>query len=669
MAKALPFRQVHLDFHTSPDIPEVGAGFDAAAYVATLTTAHVESVNTFAKCHHGFSYYETRVGRKHPNLRRDLLGEQFRACKAAGLGVVIYVSVGWDERAAFDHADWRQVQPDGTFFCALGRNLEAAWSYLCLGSAYLDELEAQVAELAALFPSADGFWLDIVRQTECCCSWCRRGMRAAGLDWLEASQRRDYQQGVLATYFERIGRAARSVRPDMPVFHNQGHIGRGDRRKLAHDSHLEIESLPTGGWGYDHFPVSARYADTLGKPFLGMTGKFHTVWGEFGGYKHPNALRYECAVMLAHGARCSVGDQLDPVGRLDDSTYRLIGTAFAEVAAREPWCVDASPCADVAVLSSQAVNHPGETRTEFRNCPEDDGAARMLLETHRQFAVIDTHARFEDYALLVLPDRVRLTPELAARLGAYVSGGGRLLLSAASGLSIDRPEFAIDLGVSYMGPSPFKPDFVLPDPGLRPPFCDSPFVLRGGSQRVQPTTGRVLAQVFDPYFNRTPDHFNGHQHTAARHEPSGFAAAVAGAGTVYVAHPVFSEYRELGQVYLREYVNRLIGLLLGERDSVRTNLPSTARVTLRHQPARRRYVLHLLHATPVLRGQTILGPLEVIEDLPPLVDVSVSLKLPHQVTAVSLVPQQLSLPFRIEDGRVVFGVDRFSCHQMVELAY
>jgi len=41
-----------------------------------------------------------------------------------------------------------------------------------------------------------------------------------------------------------------------------------------------------------------------------MTGKFHTMWGEFGGYKHPNALSYECSLMLAYCAGCSIGDQL-----------------------------------------------------------------------------------------------------------------------------------------------------------------------------------------------------------------------------------------------------------------------------------------------------------------------------------------------------------------------
>jgi hypothetical protein len=72
---SLPTRQVHLDFHTSPHVPGVGAEFDAAAFIGTLQAARVNSITIFAKCHHGYSYYPTTIGTPHPHLRRDLLGE------------------------------------------------------------------------------------------------------------------------------------------------------------------------------------------------------------------------------------------------------------------------------------------------------------------------------------------------------------------------------------------------------------------------------------------------------------------------------------------------------------------------------------------------------------------------------------------------------------------
>lgn len=37
----LPQRQIHLDFHTSPAIPAVGADFDAREFARTMKRAHV----------------------------------------------------------------------------------------------------------------------------------------------------------------------------------------------------------------------------------------------------------------------------------------------------------------------------------------------------------------------------------------------------------------------------------------------------------------------------------------------------------------------------------------------------------------------------------------------------------------------------------------------------
>ena len=54
-------RQIHLDFHTSPLIPDVGAEFDPDEFVSTLKEARVNSINIFAKCHHGMCYYLTKL--------------------------------------------------------------------------------------------------------------------------------------------------------------------------------------------------------------------------------------------------------------------------------------------------------------------------------------------------------------------------------------------------------------------------------------------------------------------------------------------------------------------------------------------------------------------------------------------------------------------------------
>ena len=49
----LRYRQIHLDFHTSELIPDIGAQFDAKRFAGVLSAASVDSVTLFATCHHG----------------------------------------------------------------------------------------------------------------------------------------------------------------------------------------------------------------------------------------------------------------------------------------------------------------------------------------------------------------------------------------------------------------------------------------------------------------------------------------------------------------------------------------------------------------------------------------------------------------------------------------
>jgi hypothetical protein len=49
----MPFRQVHLDFHTSEKIPNVGSMFQPEEFVRTLLKAKINRITCFARCHHG----------------------------------------------------------------------------------------------------------------------------------------------------------------------------------------------------------------------------------------------------------------------------------------------------------------------------------------------------------------------------------------------------------------------------------------------------------------------------------------------------------------------------------------------------------------------------------------------------------------------------------------
>ena len=62
----LRFRQVHLDFHTSECIGNIGKAFDKNEWQQKLLDACVDSITCFSLCHHGWSYHPTEVGKTHP---------------------------------------------------------------------------------------------------------------------------------------------------------------------------------------------------------------------------------------------------------------------------------------------------------------------------------------------------------------------------------------------------------------------------------------------------------------------------------------------------------------------------------------------------------------------------------------------------------------------------
>jgi hypothetical protein len=93
----LRYRKIHLDFHTSPNIAGIGERFDKKRWQETLQAAAVDSITLFSKCHHGWSYHPTSVGKIHPHLNFDLLRAQYDATKEAGINAPVYLSAGFDQ--------------------------------------------------------------------------------------------------------------------------------------------------------------------------------------------------------------------------------------------------------------------------------------------------------------------------------------------------------------------------------------------------------------------------------------------------------------------------------------------------------------------------------------------------------------------------------------------
>ena len=409
MPDFLRYRQIHLDFHTSEQLTDIGGEFDAAAWAQQLVDAHVDSITCFARGHHGMIFYDTQANpeRRHPHLQCNLLAEQIEAAHARNIRLPIYTTVQWDYYTAQHEPQWLQIAADGSIQGQ--RPYEAGfYAKLCLNTPYVDFLKAHVDEMFTLLPAVDGLFFDIVQDQDCSCSACRQEMLARGIDPSCDAARQAFGQEVTDRFKRAMSAHVRAHSRDSTIFYNSGHVGPRQRTTGDTYSHWELESLPSGGWGYMHFPLSQRYARTTGHDSLGMTGKFHTSWGDFQSYKNAEALQFECFQMLALNAKCSIGDQLHPTGRLDQATYDLVGPVYRDVARKEPWCRGARALTDIGVFTLEEFT--GERLTA-----ETVAAVRMLQEGGHQFDVVDSETSWDGYRLLILPDAVTLDEKLGAQ--------------------------------------------------------------------------------------------------------------------------------------------------------------------------------------------------------------------------------------------------------------
>lgn len=664
----LRFRQIHLDFHTGPAIPGVAAAFDADEFADTLAKAHVNSVTAFARCHHGYLYYDSQVhaARIHPSLtNHNLLLEQIEACHRRGIRVPIYTTIQWDQYTADRHRDWLCIDENGREYGTpplqpgFYRNLDV------FHPGYRQFLRDHVKEMLETLP-VDGFFFDICQVCPSTAAHWIEAMDHAGLDPADATQRTAFARRVMDEWQLELTALIRGYNSDCTIFYNSGHVGPRHRPSAAAYSHYELESLPSGGWGYLHFPQSMRYARTLGKACLGMTGKFHTSWGDFSSYKNEPALQFECFNMLALGAQCSVGDQLPPSGQLDPYTYELIGAVYAEVEAKEPWCVGTQPVSEIAVFTPEAFL---DRRSDFvaggeRDQPAAMGAVRMLQELRLQFDLVDDHSDLSGYRLIILPDIIPVDDALAARLQGFIDAGGAILASYASGIAPGSRRMNLPaLGVEVTGEAEFSPDFLVPgglvDDGLWP----TGYVMYRRALAVSPQAGTtVLAGTEVPYHNRTWRTFCSHRHTPNSGQPGG-PAIVANGRCIYFAHPVFSMYQDNAPSWCKQLVANAISLVM-PAPVVEVDGPSTLLCALNDQPAESRQVLHLLHYVPERRCQEF----DIIEDIIPLYNVAVRVRCEDAPKSVRLVPSGEALAFEHDGTRASFVVPELYGHAMIEIA-
>ena len=289
------------------------------------------------------------------------------------------------------------------------------------------------------------------------------------------------------------------------------------------------------------------------------------------------------------------------------------------------------------------------------------GALRILQEGHHQFDVVDADNDWSQYKVLILPDKISLDAKLQQKVQNYLDAGGALIASCRS--CTDREtesRFTLDaIPATLQGDAPFSPDFVMPGEMLAEGIPQSPQVMYDQAVAVAPATdATILADVWQPYFNRTWDHFCSHAQTPPDRKAD-YPAVIRRGNVIYFAHPIFSMYASHGCRTYRQLMLNALNLLLPE-PLVTTEAPSTAHITLLQQVAEKRYILHVLHYIPERRCAAV----PQVEERLPLFNVRVGVKIAVPEN-IYLAPSRESIPYEVADGRVWITIPEVNGHAMV----
>lgn len=701
----------------------VGAGYTLSVMDAKARAEAVRHGVTLSEM--GFvdpfyAYYDSKLlTRRNPHVPPGRLAAELAEYKRLGVRVLGVYPPTLQAEVYEAHPDWRRVATDTTDVPQIDLKRFPHGGMLCPLGPYGDFFIDVLAEILTTFPDVAAFSFDGLHHGGFCyCRHCRDNYRAeAGAAIPKADLNdpafRRYQRWAdrrLERLVERMQRRLKAVKPDVALVTwttNAGRFGhflslpRNMPARLnllfdAPDQELWLDETNRGHSIVPAFGAAYAWAVTghrvaFSEPYLMSHGN------PYGNDSFPaHEVERRMLLCVAHGCRPSIA--VAQPARLQAGVYR----AMDAVQRRKPWLTRARPARWAALLMSDDTRTfygRSAGRVEERYLAHTFGTFRACVEEHLPTALVNdwdlTADGLRGYAVLLLPNAACLDDRQAEAVRAFVRAGGGVVASLDAslfdGTGDPRPNFALAdvFGVDYRGlpeTAPAKKDDLdenfaraLPpdywekrrgvfDARLTPgSFLAAgklagyvgldPVTFRGPAVRVRPRAGATVAATLGPKGGP------GETFPAVVTNRFGAGRAVylgAGFDAAYYLYPY--PYQRL---ILREAVRWAAGDV---PQPVTVEAPMCVHATPLRQRVGTgdRLVVHLFNDLNTTAGHA--HPADDVplrEEVVPIPDVRVTIRVPEGVTRVRLEPDGLDLPTAAAGGGVTVVVPRLEVHAMV----
>lgn len=431
--------------HINDDREVYLSEFDAKSYFDCLQKAHIQSPMIYLQSHTGLCNYPTKVAKTHAKMRGDNNGikQLVGMCKAAGLKVVGYYSLIFNNVAADMHPGWEMRYSDGSTWRDKGQRYG-----LCCpnNSEYRAFVKENIRELAKYYNDLDGIFYDMPYwEVPCKCEACKKRYKEeTGRDLPEKDDLSDEnmmlfvkkRQEWMVDFVRYVKETSRAIMPATVEFNFAAVIGcdwLGGSTEGINDE-CEFTGGDLYGDLYSHsFTAKYYYGITANQPFEYMTCRCNKNLREHTITKPQEMLDAEIMLTCAHhGATLNI-DAINPDGTLDERVYEKVGKAFEKQIPYERYMDKGELYADVAVyFDSKTMFEAPYAGTYNKLCAVS--AHKTLVENHIATAVVanGNMEKLAKYKAVIAPCLQDFDNDEPLKLIDYVKNGGTLYLSGKS---------------------------------------------------------------------------------------------------------------------------------------------------------------------------------------------------------------------------------------------
>lgn len=648
-----------MDFHT-PKIPweQTFKSFNAKEYVKILEEAKVNSLVSFTKCHHGYSYYNTKIGLRHPSLPADLdmFGEILGECHKKEMKVIAYYSVGWLTTIQQHRPQWMERNQQGQMMNTQGEPTTGPWANVCLNSPYLKEVVLpELTEIMEQY-NAEGLWLDIIECQPCYCDHCQeKYLKQHGTEMpKDKTLLKDF---VIQTKFDFIHACRELVRSKRPEWLFTYNTAGRDLPVVSQVDYCCIETHPGAPWardGWAHGLLVYKYLQNIKKPWESCTSRFIHGWGGWDDQCLANMLAVSSRI-AAHGGMINLGDQAHPNGTLDKELYKKIGKVFEFIEEREKYSMGQKSLPYVAILT-------GEFDVYGKQKHQYIGALKILSKKQVPFDLIREYdeTTLTKYACLVIPEVETLSDEAITNLKAYVKNGGRLFIT---GRYEEQERLQSLLGYEEIRKSTYSTGYLKISNEMNEGIRKSPLMIPSSVDALVPSdTAHSLAENIDPVIEPNYDDFYIFRH--AQFSPAGDSTLASGmlenhygqGKVIYSAANLFDAYNREQQWYIKDIIGNALDRLLDEKMLI-LEAPSTVEINVTENDEK--LVIHLIQ-------YSIQNESDQVEEIIPAYDIKLRVRKDLvESQGVLLMPEKRELDTRGEDRWITVDINKLEIYNQV----